>query len=166
MAADLEKITQNFINEIGNTQLNEEQKRIYNAFVYRRKKPYKFTVTDKYDNTIRFTLYTDKKIEGVIHILEKHYDGDIGHVTAWEIINLCDVIRTGDFVSDGKSLTYTKETNGKTYSLIVGLKETGSGNVLKSFYSDKSKSSGTAGKPHNTGGANSKTLTTAKITKI
>ncbi|MBO7133870.1 MAG: hypothetical protein J6W06_06920 [Bacteroidales bacterium] len=166
MAADLEKITQNFINEIGDTQLTEEQKRIYNAFVYRRRKPYKFTVTDKYDNTIRFTLYTDKKIEGVIHIHKKHYDGDIGHVPAWEIINLCDVIRTGNFVSDGKSLTYTKETNSKTYSLIVGLKETGSGNVLKSFYSDKSKSSGTAGKPHNAGGANSKTLTTAKITKI
>ncbi|MBO7571522.1 MAG: hypothetical protein J6T48_05135 [Bacteroidales bacterium] len=165
MANDLDKITQNFINEIGDIQLNEEQRRIYNAFVYRRRKPYKFSVTDKYDNTIRFTLYTDKKIEGVIHILEKHYDGDIGHVTAWEIINLCDVIRTGDFVSDGKSLTYTKETNGKKYSLIVGLKETGSGNVLKSFYSDKSKSSGTAGKPQNTGGANSKTLTIAKVTK-
>ena len=143
MATDLDKITQNFINEIGDIQLNEEQRRIYNAFVYRRRKPYKFSVTDKYDNTIRFILPTNNTREGVVHILIKHYNGMLGKVSANEILNFVDIIRNGNLTVGNNTMTYIHKSNGVNYSLIVGIKETPASNILKSFYSDKNKGSGT-----------------------
>ena len=143
MANDLDKITQNFINEIGDIQLNEEQRRIYNAFVYRRRKPYKFSVTDKYENTVRFILPTNNTREGFVHILTKHYNGIIGKVSANEILNFVDVIRNGDLTVENNTMTYIHKSNGINYSLIVGIKETPASNILKSFYSDKNKGSGT-----------------------
>ncbi len=138
------KIAQ-FVSEIGKRKLTQEQERIYNAFVFRRAKPYKFSVIDNYGNTIRFTLYTNKRDDGVIHILTKHYQGKIGRVTAFEILNFCDVIRKGEMSARNNEITYKLTKCGTTYTLTVGLKRTQTGeNVLKSFYSNK-KTSRTAG---------------------
>ena len=141
----LESKTESFKNEVDYTGLNDEQKRVYNAFVFRRAKPYRFEVVDGYGNTVRFMLYTNKNDDGVLHIMNKHYKGIVGPVTAREIVNLCDVIRRGTVASDGNNITYTLQKGGSTLKLIVGLKKSGTvGNILKSFYSNR-KTSRTAG---------------------
>lgn len=141
----IEAKTAAFKSEVNYGNLNDEQKRIYNAFVFRRAKPYSFEVVDGYGNTVRFLLYTNKTDDGVLHIMGKHYRGQVGMVTASEILNLCDVIRNGRMKSDGQSITYTWERGGKKYVLVVGLKKSRTGqNILKSFYSNR-KTSRTAG---------------------
>ncbi len=60
-------------------------------------------------------------------------------------------------------MTYKYNLNNVCYSLIVGIKETPSNNILKSFYSDKVKGFGTDCFA-NSVDSNSKTLTDAKIT--
>jgi len=137
--------TESFIKELVYDSLNDEQKRLYNAFVYRRSKPYRFAVQDSCGNTVRFTLYTNKTDDGVLHIMAKHYKGVAGPVTAKEIVSLCDVVRFGVMTSDGSSITYTWRKGSGTFKLVVGLKKTNTGeNILKSFYSNR-KTSRTAG---------------------
>ena len=134
----IESKTEAFKKEVDYVGLNDEQKRVYNAFVFRRAKPYRFEVVDGYGNTVRFMLYTNKNDEGVLHIMNKHYKGVAGPVTAREIVNLCDVVRRGRVTSDGNSITYTLRKGGSTLKLIVGLKKSGTGeNILKSFYSNR-----------------------------
>ena len=134
----IEQKTIEFCKEIDHLILTEENKRIYNAFVYRRAKPYKFEIIDKYDNTIRFVLCTNKLDDGVLHIMLKHYRGAVGNVNAYEILNFCDVIRNGEINANDNSITYTLKRNGQTYKLIVALKRSKAGtNILKSFYSDR-----------------------------
>lgn len=142
----LERKTADFMFDVKDyDSLNAEQKRVYNAFVYRRAKPYRFEVVDAYGNTIRFVLYTNKTDDGVLHIMSKHYRSDVGMVTTSEILNLCDVIRKGTVMSDGSSITYTWRKGVSTLKLVVGLKRSRTGeNVLKSFYSNR-KTSRTAG---------------------
>ena len=164
------KKTEDFKKEINIEKLNEEQQRIYNAFVFRRAKPYHFAVTDAYGNTIRFLLYTNKTDEGVLHILEKHYNGSVGMVTAKEIVNLCDVIRYGEIDSrTGKDkITYFLEKGNHAFRLTVGLKKSNTGeNILKSFYSNrKRKTSGTACSSNKNGcGANPESFSGRKNTK-
>lgn len=147
-----------FRSELESDCLNAEQRRIWNAFVFRRSKPYRFVVDDSYGNTIRFVLYTNKTDDGVLHILAKHYNGNVGAVTAQEIVRLCDVVRNGSIKATPAALSYTWRTDGRTYTLTVALKRTAADeNVLKSFYSSrKGKASGTAGSSSNDCGANSK----------
>ena len=135
----LEDKTAHFIFDVNDyDSLTAEQKRIYNAFVYRRAKPYNFEVTDAYGDTIRFKLYTNKTDDGVLHIMGKHYRGKVGMVTAQEIINLCDVVRYGEMKPGDKKITYSWRKGNSTLVLIVGLKKTKEGgNVLKSFYSNR-----------------------------
>lgn len=137
----IEDKTKCFKQEIEYSKLNDEQKRIYNAFVYKRSKPYHFSVTDFYGNTVRFILYTNKKDDGVLHILSRHYKGNIGTVTAKEIVNICNVIRCGVMISNGKNISYTLKIGDSILKLIVGLKNNKSGNnILKSFYSNRKNS--------------------------
>ena len=137
----LDRKTEAFKSELVYDSLNEEQKRVYNAFVYRRAKPYRFAVNDSYGNTVRFTLYTNKIDEGVLHVLTKHYNGNVGAVTSKEIVNLCDVVRYGKIKSDGRKMSYTLQKGVNTLCLIVGLKKSKTGeNILKSFYSNRKTS--------------------------
>lgn len=142
----LEDKTAHFMFDVRDyDSLNAEQKRIYNAFVYRRAKPYNFEVTDAYGNTIRFKLYTNKTDDGVLHIMGKHYRGAVGAVTTQEILNLCDVVRYGEMKPEANKLTYSWRKGNSTLVLIVGLKKSKEGgNILKSFYSNR-KTSRTAG---------------------
>lgn len=145
----LDTKTESFKKELDYSHLNDEQKRIYNAFVFRRAKPYRFAVIDAFGNTVRFILYTNKKDDGVLHILGKHYKGTIGNVTAFEIVNICDVIRKGEIISNGKSITYTLTMGSSVLKLVVGLKRSNTGeNVLKSFYSNR-RTPRTAGSSNN-----------------
>ena len=143
----LEAKTEAFKKEVNFSGLNEEQKRIYSAFVFRRAKPYRFAVNDADGNTVRFLLYTNKTDDGVLHIMGKHYRGVTGPVTATEIVNLCDVIRNGVMTSDGKSITYTWIKGASTLKLIVGLKRSKTGeNVLKKLWQQRRKPKSLTGK--------------------
>lgn len=134
---NIERKITSFCQEVGEMSMNDEQKRIYRAFTLASVKPYRFVVTDKYDNTVRFVLYTNKCDDGVLHILSKHYNG-IGKVSAQEILNLCDVIRLGNLSVSENTMLYTLKRNGQTFKLIVALKKSKTGNnVLKSFYSNR-----------------------------
>ena len=145
----IDRKTEAFKRELNYDKLNDEQKRIYNAFVFRRAKPYKFSVNDAYGNTIRFNLYTTKRDDGVLHIMGKHYMGTIGSVTAKEIVGFCDVIRYGEITSNGTNIIYTLQRGRNVLRLIVALKKSKTGvNVLKSFYSNR-KTSRTAGSSNN-----------------
>ena len=162
------KKTEEFKEEIDVQKLNNEQKRIYNAFVFRRAKPYHFSVTDAYGNTIRFSLYTNKKDDGVLHILQKHYNGSVGMVTANEIVNFCDVIRYGEIYPQKDRITYFWKKGNSVFRLTVGLKKSNTGeNILKSFYSNrKIKTFRTAGSSNNKGcGANPESFSGGKNTK-
>lgn len=141
----IERKTESFKKEIDYSKLNDEQKRIYNAFVFRRAKPYRFEVVDGFGNTVRFVIYTNKNDDGVLHIMLKHYHGSVGNVSSREIVNLCDVIRNGKVTSNGESITYSWEKGRNVFRLVVGLKKSNTGqNVLKTFYSNR-KTSKTAG---------------------
>ena len=134
----IERKTNEFCEEVKNLKLTEENKRVYNAFVYKRSKPYKFEVVDRYNNTIRFVLCTNKLDDGVLHILLKHYQGVVGKVSAYEILNFCDVIRKGEVNVNENNMTYTYKQNGQIFKLVVALKRSNTGtNILKSFYSDR-----------------------------
>ncbi|MBR5214801.1 MAG: hypothetical protein IKV80_01090 [Bacteroidales bacterium] len=134
----IERKTKDFCEEVQHIKLTEENKRIYNAFVYKRAKPYKFEIIDKYSNTIRFVLCTNKLDDGVLHILLKHYQGKVGSVSAFEILNFCEVIRNGEISVNENTMVYTLKQNGQTFKLIVALKKSQTGtNILKSFYSDR-----------------------------
>lgn len=119
----IERKTKDFCEEIKHIKLTEENKRIYNAFVYKRAKPYKFEIIDKYSNTIRFVLCTNKLDDGVLHILLKHYQGKVGSVSAFEILNFCEVIRNGEISVNENTMVYTLKQNGQTFKLIVALKK-------------------------------------------
>lgn len=134
----IKRKTNEFCEEVKCFNLTEENKRVYNAFVYRRAKPYKFEIVDKYNNTIRFVLCTNKLDDGVLHILLKHYQGNVGKVSAYEILNFCDVIRKGEVNVNDNNMIYTYKQNGQIFILIVALKRSTTGtNILKSFYSDR-----------------------------
>ena len=127
-----------FKEETKSLSLNNEQQRIYNAFVYQDVKPINFRVTDKYGSIIHFTLYTNKRDDGVIHILKRHYKEKRGEITAIEILNFCDIIRLGELEADKRTMVYTYTAKGNTYKLILALKKTrNEKNILKSFYSNK-----------------------------
>lgn len=127
-----------FKKETKDLLLNNEQQRIYNAFVYQTVKPINFRVTDRYGNIIHFTLYTNKRDDGVIHILERHYKEKRGEITAIEILDFCNIIRFGDLEANKRTMVYTYTAKGYTYKLILALKKTrNEKNILKSFYSNK-----------------------------
>ena len=134
----IKRKTNEFCEEVKCLNLTEENKRVYNAFVYRRAKPYKFEIVDKYNYTIRFVLCTNKLDDGVLHILLKHYQGVVGKVSAYEILIFCDVIRKGEVNVNDNNMIYTYKQNGRIFKLIVALKRSNTGtNILKSFYSDR-----------------------------
>ena len=133
----IEEKIEAFKKEVGKRTLTDEQQRIYKAFSANVSHNVKFAILDKYGNTIRFIMACNKTREGKLHILEKHYKGKIGNVTAMEILNFCDIIRYGEPIIINGNLKYTLHRRNKTYTLIVYLKKTNSGkNILKSFYSD------------------------------
>lgn len=71
---------------------NIEQQKIYSAFTKENGKSIRFAITDCKGKNLRVTL--DPATE-VRKILLKHYQEPTGTVTAKEILNMFDIVRTG-----------------------------------------------------------------------
>lgn len=134
----IEKKIRQFKAEVGDRELTTEQAKIYAAFTKTKGKAIKFTVTDKSGESFHFMIDPTKRGEGSQHVLMKHYKG-IGRVTAFEILNLCDVIRKGEKSYRDQCVNYKwkHSVNGVTFTTSVKISK--SDHFFKSFYSNRKK---------------------------
>ena len=114
---------------------NIEQQKIYSAFTKENGKSIRFAITDCKGKNLRVTL--DPATE-VRKILLKHYQEPTGTVTAKEILNMFDIVRTGTKKKEKGNYVYTKKFVRKraVYFAVLKLFPNGKDAVLKSFYSN------------------------------
>lgn len=95
-------------------------------------------VNDSKNNPITIKIDPSKTAEGPQHVMKKHYQGNIGRVTATEILNMLDIVRKGTIhtPSDNHILySLKKRVNGVTYNFCI--KITKKNKIFKSFYSNR-----------------------------
>ena len=134
---NLEKKIAAFKREAGDkSQYTPEQQKIYAAFTKLNGKDTNFAVIDQEGITIRFFI---KSSAGAKHILDEHYLVERGKVTAKEILNMLDVIRTGKKTFENDSYVYRKKytINGFTYTVVLRLIKANGKIALKTFYSNR-----------------------------
>ena len=92
----LSELLQRFKDELSGTELNAEQQGIYDVVTGESKK----TVIRKEDLEIleEFVLLKGGRGKGAKKIIQVHYAGIRGPVTALEIVNIGDVIRRGTYI--------------------------------------------------------------------
>lgn len=132
------KIAQ-FIAEVGDRELTQEQGKIFHAFTKTKGSVTYLNVTDSKGKNLRIKIYSDKFSNGTQHILLGHYKTNRGYVTAMEILNLCDVVRKGNVYNRNGYTIYKLLHKYKNVTIRTVLKVNVNGNeaVLKSFYSDR-----------------------------
>lgn len=132
------KIAQ-FIAEVGDRELTQEQSKIFHAFTKTKGSVTYLNVTDCKGKSLRIKIYSDKFSNGTQHILLGHYKTRREYVTAMEILNLCDVIRNGElYKSRGYTVYRLLRHYGKvTIRTVLKINVNGNEAVLKSFYSDR-----------------------------
>lgn len=141
MADSIDKKIAQFKQEAGNKeQYNTEQQKIYSAFTKKNGSKTIINVVDCEGISIRVCLDSSTEIR---KILLKHYKTRIGTVTAKDILNMFDVMRTGKKEFQSGNYTYIKtkyrNINGVRirYFLIIKLFPNGKDAVLKSFYTNE-----------------------------
>ena len=136
MALIDEKIAQ-FKSEIGDMKMSEEQQIVFDLFCRTKGKPKRINTSDKDGAKVSFLVHSDKYSEGSQHVMLKHYRGKVGHVTAFEIIDMLDVVKKSKCVVRNFVTSYrlVRELGGVKYSLV--LKMTTHVHVFKSFYSNR-----------------------------
>lgn len=163
----LKKI-EDFKNEIGEMVLNEEQKKIYDAFTKVQGRKIYVTVCDSENTILKILLESQTEVK---KILLKHYKGSKGIVTASEILNMFDVVRTGDKYFNLGNYVYTKvyTKGGKRYRTVLKIFNNGSDAVLKSFNTKDEETKTVPSNRPSTRGKNRPAAkskrTTAKVTK-
>ena len=135
---NLEKKIVAFIREAGDkSKYTPEQQKIYTAFTKTSGSKIYLRVTDKFNVSYKLYMPTGYYLE---KIMTKHYQGAKGMVTAFEILNLLDVIRTGDKYRDidtGHWVYYKRyRRKGATYTAIVKIAKDGINSHLLSFYTN------------------------------
>ena len=117
-------------------QYNIEQQKIYSAFTKENGKSIRCAITDCEGKNLKVTL--DPATE-VRKILLKHYQEPNGLVTAKDILNMFDVVRTGTKRYEKGNYVYTKRfvRKGDVYFTVLKLFPNGKDAVLKSFYSNR-----------------------------
>ena len=138
MALIDDRITQ-FRAEIGDRELTEEQRKIFNAFCKKGGASTFVNVTDYLGNKVRLKIVSYDPSIGSQHILLSHYKTEVGNVTATEILNLCDIVKYGESYISGIYTVYRKqyENNGVLYRTVVKVSKEKGTSLLKSFYSDR-----------------------------
>ena len=127
------KIAQ-FIAEVGDRELTQEQGKILYAFTKARK-TVKFDVTDCEGVNLKIVLDTTAEVK---KILLKHYNTKDGTVTAKDILKMFDIVRKGEKKFNNGNYVYsvTRKRNGVTYKTVIKIFSDGKDAVLKSFHSD------------------------------
>lgn len=138
MATIDDKIRQ-FKAEVGNRQLNAEQAKVYNAFTKTKGSATFINVTDKNGKKVRIKIDSTKRTTGSQKILMRHYNTNVGRVTAWEILNLCNVVKTGEPHPSGIYIIYKKQfvRNGHLFHTVLRFTIDEKSAALKSFYSNR-----------------------------
>lgn len=128
-----DKIKQ-FKAEVGSRALTPEQGKLYYAFTKKNGKDVKINVVDSYGVALRVTVESSKEVR---KILTKHYRTGNGTVTAMQILNMFDTVRSGEKYSSQGNTVYrkTRSKDGVTYHTVVKIFSNGHDAVLKSFYS-------------------------------
>lgn len=133
---NLEKKIAAFKREAGDkSQYTPEQQRLYYIFTKAKGKEIRFAVIDC--EGIKLSVSVDPTDE-VKKILLKHYRTDDGTVTAKEILNMFDVVRTGSKRFDKGKYIYQKRyvKRGTVYFTVIEFVKEGTKAVLKSFHSN------------------------------
>lgn len=140
MTDNIDEKIQQFIKEVGTRTLSFEQQKIYKAFTRTKGHPISFQITDKSGRIVKFAIDPSKNDDGPQHVLQKHYQGNVGRVTAIEILNMLDTIRYGDREPNShpqNRIVYKlkKRLNNNIYTFC--LKISNKKNIFKSFYSNR-----------------------------
>lgn len=136
MATSIEKKIEQFKKEAGpKEQYNTEQQKIYSAFAKTNGKSVRFDITDCEGIAIKITLDPATEVK---KILLKHYQEPKGTVTAKDILQMFDVVRSGSKQFNKGNYVYQKRytRNGNVYFAVIKLFSNGKDAVLKSFYSN------------------------------
>jgi len=136
MADSIDKKIAQFKQEAGNKeQYNTEQQKIYSAFTKKNGSKITINVVDCEGVRIRVILNSSDEVR---KILLKHYKGTKGTVTAKEILNMFDIVRSGSKNFNDGNYVYIKRyrRRGTVYFTVLKLFSDGGTAVLKSFYSN------------------------------
>lgn len=127
------KIAQ-FIAEVGDRELTQEQGRILYAFT-EAKKDVKFNITDCEGIDLKISIDPGHEVR---KILIKHYNTKDGTVTAKDILKMFDIVRKGEKKFSNGNYVYSviRKRNGVTYKTVIKIFSNGKDSVLKSFHSD------------------------------
>ena len=125
-----------FIKEAGpRERYDVEKQKIYSAFTKENGKDVGFSIVDCEGVNIKVKLESSKEVK---KILLKHFQTDNGTVTAKDILNMFDVMRTGSKSFNNGNYVYSKRyvRRGNVYYTVIKLFSNGRDAVLKSFYSN------------------------------
>ncbi len=128
-----------FKAEVGDRDLTDEQKRVFETFCRTKGKLKSISTTDNSGTLITMKFPSDDENEGTQHVLLKHYKTNRGTVTAMEILNMMEVVRCGNREDDGNHIVYWEEKYNGRIKYTFAVKVAKSGNIFKSFYSDRHK---------------------------
>lgn len=137
MATPIEKKIEQFKKEAGpKEQYNIEQQKIYTAFTKNKGLPIRVDVVDCEGIHIKVAIDPTEEVK---KILLKHYQEKKGNVTAKEILNMFDVMRTGNKNFNQGNYVYTKKytRKGNVYFIVIKLFANKKEAILKSFYSNE-----------------------------
>ena len=123
-----------FKAEVGDRELNEEQSKVFNAFSKKNGSVVKVHVVDCEGICLKVSLDSSAEIRKV---LSKHYRTTDGTVTALQILNMFDTVRTGYKYFSNGNVVYEKSwmDNGVKYFTVLKIYPNGKDAVFKSFYS-------------------------------
>lgn len=128
-----------FKAEIGNRKLTEEQSKVYHAFTKKSGSMTYINVTDKSGKKVRIKIDSTKSSRGSQYILLRHYKTNYGRVTAFEILNLCNVVKFGEPYDSQGYIVYKMnvQQSGVIYRTTLKFSVENESAALKSFYSDR-----------------------------
>ncbi|MCQ2232138.1 MAG: hypothetical protein MJZ30_09865 [Paludibacteraceae bacterium] len=127
----------NFIMEIGNMDLTDDENAIYEAFVETDSAKF-IQIRDLLGLFNTLKIITNDYEYGSKHILVKHYGVKQDYVTADEIVKMCEIIKSVEPIVDEKKMNrrvYETTKDGVRFRLVIDInKDYG---LLISFFSNR-----------------------------
>ena len=123
-----------FRAEVGDRELTEEQRKIFNAFTKKNGSLVRIHIVDVEGVSLRVSMDSSAEVKKV---LTKHYCTPDGTVTAVQILDMFDTVRTGRKYMSMGNIIYEKAwtCDGALYFTVLKVFSNGKDAVFKSFYS-------------------------------
>lgn len=129
-----------FRREISTRNLTMPQRFMYYIFTQEKGHNKLISVRDSQNREVKLSIPIGRTSEGSTHILLKHYNEPVGRVTAFEIVNLLNVIEKGRRSDDGHNhYDYRLKQKRGNVEYTLGVKIKKKGDILKSFYPNRKK---------------------------